>query len=215
MPVDRGVHVALVLDVDDDLRALLHLQDRSGNRPVVGQHPDRRVAQSLGDRSDPQIERVAVGQLDHLGRPARRQPGRLGREEIGRRDGHGRAPRDSAASALGARQAPTEVRATRPSVAPGESPGFSPGGCFGRRGGPGRRVCVELQRRELGSRGDSELREDIAEMEVDRPRAEEELRCDLAVGQALRNEARDLELLRGQARLAVRPPRPRVLATRA
>jgi hypothetical protein len=76
-------------------------------------------------------------------------------------------------------------------------------------------VCVELQRRKFGSRGDSELREHIAEMEVDRPRAEEELRCDLAVGQALRNEARDLELLRGQARLAVRPPRPRVLATRA
>ena len=49
-------------------------------------------------------------------------------------------------------------------------------------------------------------------MEVDRPGAEEELRPDLAVGQALGYEARNLELLRSQARLGVRPARPRVLA---
>src|SRR3954454_24556419 len=91
---------------------------------------------------------------------------------------------------------------TRRSVAPGESPGFS----------PGRGVRVELQCRELGSRSDLELREDVAEMEVDRPGAEEELRPDLAVGQALGYEARNLELLRSQARLRVRSARPRVLA---
>jgi hypothetical protein len=49
-------------------------------------------------------------------------------------------------------------------------------------------------------------------MEVDCPMAEEELRPDLAVGQALGYEARNLELLRSQARLRVRPTRPRVLA---
>ena len=60
-----------------------------------------------------------------------------------------------------------------------------------------------------------ELREDVAEMEVDCPRAEEELRRDLSVGQALRDEARDLELLRGQPRLRIRPTRPRILAASA
>ena len=84
VPMDRGVHVALVLDVDDDLRALLHLQGRSGNRPVVGQHPDRRVAQSLGDRSDPQIEMLTVRQLDQLGRARLGKPRRVGREAIRR-----------------------------------------------------------------------------------------------------------------------------------
>src|SRR3954452_10226251 len=98
--------------------------------------------------------------------------------------------------------APHEARAARRSVAPGESPGFS----------PGRGVRVELQCRELVSRSDLELREDVAEMEVDCPRAEEELRPDLAVRQALGYEARNLELLRSQARLRVRPTRPRVLA---
>src|SRR4051794_20524084 len=49
-------------------------------------------------------------------------------------------------------------------------------------------------------------------MEVDCPGAEEELRRDLAVGQALGYEARNLELLSSQARLRVRPTRPRVLA---
>ena len=82
MPVNRGVHVALVLDVDDDLRALLHLQDRSGNRPVVGQHPNRRVAQSLGDRSDPQFQMLTVRQLDNLGSPRLGKPRRVSREVI-------------------------------------------------------------------------------------------------------------------------------------
>ena len=67
VPVDGGLHVALVLDVDDDLRALLHLERGAGDRAVVGQHPHRRVAKPLGHRRDPQVELIAVGQLDQLG----------------------------------------------------------------------------------------------------------------------------------------------------
>src|SRR3954452_3290499 len=98
--------------------------------------------------------------------------------------------------------APHEARAARRSVAPCDSPGLS----------PGRGVRGELQCRELVSRSDLELREDVAEMEVDRPGAEEELRPALAVGQALGYEARNLKLLRSQAGLRVSATRPRVLA---
>src|SRR3954452_20042637 len=98
--------------------------------------------------------------------------------------------------------APHEARAARRSVAPGESPGLS----------PGRGVRVELQCRELVSRSDLELREDVAEREVERAGAEEELGPDLAVGQPFAYEAGNLYLLRSQARLRVRPTRPRVLA---
>ena len=83
VPMDGGVHVALVLDVDHDLRALPHLQRRSGDRPVVGQHPDRGVAQALGDRSDPQVIAVTVGQLDKLGRARLGKPSRVCRELVG------------------------------------------------------------------------------------------------------------------------------------
>jgi hypothetical protein len=58
--VDGRLHVALVLDVDDDLRALLHLEDRPRDRVVVGQHPHGVLADALGDRPDPEAELVAV-----------------------------------------------------------------------------------------------------------------------------------------------------------
>ena len=67
VPVDRGLQVAPVLDIDDDLGVLLHLQGRPGYRAVVGQHPHPGVAEILGHRRDAQVEAVAVGQLDHLG----------------------------------------------------------------------------------------------------------------------------------------------------
>jgi hypothetical protein len=110
MPMDRGVHVPLVLDVDDDLRALPDLQDRSGDRPVVGQHPDRRVTQSLGDRSDPQIEMLTVRQLDQLGRARLGQPRRVSREAI-RRLGIGVVLHRSASFlCTGPRRSPTTGR---------------------------------------------------------------------------------------------------------
>jgi hypothetical protein len=65
--VDRRLRIALVLDVDDDLRTFPHLQGRSWDRTVVGQHPHGRVAEPLGHRRDAQVEVVAVGELDQLG----------------------------------------------------------------------------------------------------------------------------------------------------
>jgi hypothetical protein len=60
----------------------------------------------------------------------------------------------------------------------------------------------------LDARGDPELAEDVAEVEVDRPRAEEQLRRDLAVGPPFGDEAGDLDLLRGELveRVRVAPP---------
>ena len=83
MPVDRGLHVALVLGVDDDLRPLLDLQGRAGDRAVVAEHPNRRVADPLGHRRDAQVELVAVGQLDHLRGPGRGKPAYVGGEVVG------------------------------------------------------------------------------------------------------------------------------------
>jgi hypothetical protein len=45
---------------------------------------------------------------------------------------------------------------------------------------------------------DAELSEDVAEVEVDGAGAEEELLGDLMLGQSLRDEAGDLELLAGE-----------------
>jgi hypothetical protein len=63
-----------------DRRALRDLQRRTGHRAVVGQHPHRRVADPLLDRHDLELELVAVGELDDLGRPRIRKPLGLARE---------------------------------------------------------------------------------------------------------------------------------------
>src|SRR5262249_46405862 len=57
---------------------------------------------------------------------------------------------------------------------------------------------AELEPGELHPRGDPELREHVPEVEVDRPRAQEELRGDRLVRRAPGDQLRDLELLRGQ-----------------
>ena len=67
VPVNRGVHVALVLDVDHDLGALLHLEDGPRDRAVVGQHPDCRLAQALGHGGHSKLEFLAVCQFHELG----------------------------------------------------------------------------------------------------------------------------------------------------
>ena len=58
--MDGGLHVALVLDVDDDLRALLDFENRPGDRAVVGQHPHDAVADALGHGPDAEVELIAV-----------------------------------------------------------------------------------------------------------------------------------------------------------
>ena len=61
---------------------------------------------------------------------------------------------------------------------------------------------------ELGPRGHAELAEDLAQVIVDRARAEEQLCRDLAVGHAFGHETGDLQLLRGELveRRRVAPP---------
>src|SRR3954470_15376686 len=63
----------------------------------------------------------------------------------------------------------------------------------------------------LGARAGAELREDLAEVVLDRPRADEEPSADLGIGEAFAPEPRDLQLLGGQilARLGGAPARPR------
>jgi hypothetical protein len=64
--MDGVLHVPLVLDVDDYRRALLHLQDGARNRAVIGQHPHPGVPETLGNGGDPQLELVAVRELDQF-----------------------------------------------------------------------------------------------------------------------------------------------------
>ncbi len=73
MPVHRLLQVALVDDVDLDLRALADLQRRPGNRAVVGQHPHRGVAEPLAHRRDPQPKALTPSQLYELSRRGGRQ----------------------------------------------------------------------------------------------------------------------------------------------
>jgi hypothetical protein len=60
VPVHRRLKIALVDDVDLDLRALRHPNRGAGDRAVVGQHSHRRIADALGHRRDLQVERGAV-----------------------------------------------------------------------------------------------------------------------------------------------------------
>jgi len=60
------------------------------------------------------------------------------------------------------------------------------------------RRLAESHVRQVGAGGDAQLGEDLAEVIVDRARAEDELCRDLAVGHAVCDETGDLELLRRQ-----------------
>ena len=59
VPVDRCLQIALVLDVDDDLRAFLDFENRSRDRLVVGEHPHRCPRELLHDWGDPELELVS------------------------------------------------------------------------------------------------------------------------------------------------------------
>lgn len=65
VPMHRVLGVALVHHVYDELRAL-DPQDGSRDGAVVGEHARRRLAELLRHRGDAEVERVAVGELDHL-----------------------------------------------------------------------------------------------------------------------------------------------------
>jgi hypothetical protein len=80
VPVHSRGDVTVVGHVDDELRALLHTERRSGDRSVVGEHPHGRIADAVGDRRDPQVELVAAVEDDALGRLRHRKPRRLSGE---------------------------------------------------------------------------------------------------------------------------------------
>ena len=82
VPVDRRFDITLVLDVDDDLGAFAHLERRTGDRAVVGEHPHRVLADPLRDRRDRQVEPVTVAQLDHLSGACLGKSGGVRRELI-------------------------------------------------------------------------------------------------------------------------------------
>jgi hypothetical protein len=67
VPVDGRLEVALVDGIHEDLRALRHLQRGAGDRSVVGEHANGRISDLLGDGRDPELELVAVRELDQLG----------------------------------------------------------------------------------------------------------------------------------------------------
>ncbi len=73
---------------------------------------------------------------------------------------------------------------------------------------------VEVEARERRAGADAELPEDIAEVEVDRAWAEEELSGHLPIREALRDETGDLELLLGEVGPRARVPLSRRLAAR-
>ncbi len=56
----RRVDGTIVGHLDGDLRSLMDMQGRTGNRIVVGEHADVGTLDSLSDRADPEIEAVAV-----------------------------------------------------------------------------------------------------------------------------------------------------------
>jgi hypothetical protein len=71
----RTPHIALVLDIDGDPRAVLHLHGRSRNRPVVGQHPDvvapMRLATGSMRRSRRSPSDSSMSSGARLGKPRR------------------------------------------------------------------------------------------------------------------------------------------------
>ena len=83
VPVDGPFHVALVDDLDRDLRALLDSQGRARDRAVVGQHSHAGVAELLDHRSDPELELIAIGELHQLGGLRFREIGDFGWEVLG------------------------------------------------------------------------------------------------------------------------------------
>jgi hypothetical protein len=74
MPMHGRVHIALVEDVDLDLRPLRQFENRPGYRAVVGEHPHQAVADLLDHWRDAKFDAVAIRELDELGLVRFRKP---------------------------------------------------------------------------------------------------------------------------------------------
>ncbi len=86
MPVHGGVEIGLIDHVDDELGALADAQRRAGNRAVVRQHADGRVADTFADGRDAQLDLVSMAEVDHLRADGLDEAGRVGREMVAGRD---------------------------------------------------------------------------------------------------------------------------------
>ena len=74
------LHVPKVGHVHGDLRALIHMQGRAGDRTVVCQHPQLGVLDALVDRTDAQVEAIPVAEPDDPRTGHLRQPRGIGGE---------------------------------------------------------------------------------------------------------------------------------------
>jgi hypothetical protein len=81
VPVHCGVVVAVVAHPHRDLGSLSDAQGRSGDGAVVGKHANGGIAELVDDRSNAQLVRVIVTELDDVGGPACWQAVDVGREE--------------------------------------------------------------------------------------------------------------------------------------
>ena len=68
VPMDGRLQIAVVDDLDRDLRSLADAQRRTGDGAVVGEHAHSRVGELLRDGRDPQLDRVVVCDFDDLAR---------------------------------------------------------------------------------------------------------------------------------------------------
>jgi hypothetical protein len=66
--VHRRVHVALIDNVDNELRALPNPEYRTRDRPVIREHSYGRAADPFLHRRDPEIELRAIGQFQLIRR---------------------------------------------------------------------------------------------------------------------------------------------------
>ena len=82
VPVHRRLDVAVVPHLHGDLRPLIDVQDRAGDRPVVGEHAQLGAVDVLAHRADPQVEPVPVVEPGHGRARYLGQARRLGREQL-------------------------------------------------------------------------------------------------------------------------------------
>jgi hypothetical protein len=81
--VDRRLDIAVVGQVDGDLRPVVDVQRRAGDRAVVMEHPAVVAGNTLAYRSEAQLIRVAVARPDDRLRVCLGQAGGVGRESSG------------------------------------------------------------------------------------------------------------------------------------
>ena len=82
VPVRGGLGVAVVPYLDGDLRPLVDVERRTGDRVVVGEHAQLRAGDALANRMDGEVESIAVVKSDD-GRARRLcETRRLGAEQV-------------------------------------------------------------------------------------------------------------------------------------